>query len=436
MNQSFRQLDARPLGQPSLWPRWWRWTVIALSVLVLCSCRTMPDSRMPESGTSLVASANAAAPSPTATSARRVATKSAVAPASAEMPLAAGQHDSLPPSAFTGEHYADCPRIPMPGEQAVPFWATQWAPPGIARPWPEAEYLHDGGDRGKPARPGRNWQIRGLETEDTVAQYDTLDGRVVIEPSNRVHLYAPRFGVVRRVRGLEQYAGGMMILSDNASVAAVNQEQHLDPGTVLQPQGAKDQVATRNPTVQQRDLPSLTSERTLVLAEMAGDLLPYEDFGIIRNGIAQQADKPLLAIHVDAAIVWSHDKGVEVEINRQSAQVETGDQRAQATYTIDNPNQAELRIVKVASREAARPGDFVEFTLRYDNTGTEEIGNVTIVDNLTTRLEYVPDSQSSSREAEFVTKVNEGGSLLLRWEIKDPLPIGEGGTIRFRCRVR
>ena len=65
-----------------------------------------------------------------------------------------------------------------------------------------------------------------------------------------------------------------------------------------------------------------------------------------------------------------------------------------------------------------------------------DIGDVTIIDNLTTRLEYVPDTAQCSIPAAFSTQVNEGDSLVLRWEITDPLEPGEGGVIRFDCRVR
>jgi hypothetical protein len=68
--------------------------------------------------------------------------------------------------------------------------------------------------------------------------------------------------------------------------------------------------------------------------------------------------------------------------------------------------------------------------------GDDVIGNVTVIDNLTMRLEYVPDSQQCSLEAEFVEEENAVESLTLRWEIAEPLKVGEGGIIRFRCRVR
>jgi hypothetical protein len=51
-------------------------------------------------------------------------------------------------------------------------------------------------------------------------------------------------------------------------------------------------------------------------------------------------------------------------------------------------------------------------------------------------LVYVPDSAECSVDANFMTQPNDRDSLVLRWEIIDPLEVGEGGIIRFTCRVR
>jgi uncharacterized repeat protein (TIGR01451 family) len=90
----------------------------------------------------------------------------------------------------------------------------------------------------------------------------------------------------------------------------------------------------------------------------------------------------------------------------------------------------------VASACSAKPGEVVEFTLRFDNVGDQTVGNVTIVDNLTTRLELVPNTAQCSREAQFSTEANPQGSLILRFEINEPLKPGEGGIARFKCVVR
>ena len=127
---------------------------------------------------------------------------------------------------------------------------------------------------------------------------------------------------------------------------------------------------------------------------------------------------------------------MQVILDGQSAAVETGDQRAQATFTVDTPNHPRLRVIKLASTTMARPGEFVDFTIRFDNIGDQKIGNVTLVDNLTTRLEYVEGTAESSLAADFSTSPNQGDSLLLRWEFVDPVGAGERGRHPFPCRVR
>ena len=65
------------------------------------------------------------------------------------------------------------------------------------------------------------------------------------------------------------------------------------------------------------------------------------------------------------------------------------------------------------------------------------MGNVTIIDHLMPRLEFVEGSAESSVPAEFKTeqKLPEE-SLVLRWEITDVLKVNQGGIIRFQARVR
>jgi uncharacterized repeat protein (TIGR01451 family) len=92
--------------------------------------------------------------------------------------------------------------------------------------------------------------------------------------------------------------------------------------------------------------------------------------------------------------------------------------------------------LKLASSGEGLPGEEIEFTLRFDNIGDQVIGNVTIADNLTTRLEYMPGSAKSSVNADFITEQNDVGSLVLRWEIKDPVKPGAGGVLRFKVKVR
>ena len=81
----------------------------------------------------------------------------------------------------------------------------------------------------------------------------------------------------------------------------------------------------------------------------------------------------------------------------------TGDARAEAEFVVDVPNHPRLQVCKIASANNALPGETIDFTIRFDNVGDQKIGNVTIVDSLTTRLEYVAGSEKSSMKATFTT---------------------------------
>ncbi len=56
-----------------------------------------------------------------------------------------------------------------------------------------------------------------------------------------------------------------------------------------------------------------------------------------------------------------------------------------------------------------------------------------LTDSLVTRLEYVPDSQKSSAKADFSVQPNDARSEQLTWKLAEPLKVGEGATIEFKC---
>ena len=95
-----------------------------------------------------------------------------------------------------------------------------------------------------------------------------------------------------------------------------------------------------------------------------------------------------------------------------------------------------LRIVKLADKKTAVPGDDIEFTIRYDNLGTREVHHIRIVDNLTPRLQYLDDSATSDRVGQLLLEDNGEGSQILVWELEEPLPGKTGGVITFKARVR
>ncbi len=332
---------------------------------------------------------------------------------------------TLPESAWTGVNTED------------PSLVAPWAPPGIRRPWPLDEYLCDGGDRDAPVFVRHDFQVKGLDLEDTVAHFDTLDGRTIVEPSNRVCVYAPRFASVRKVRALVATEQHERVDNYERRVLPVVGEEVQIAGGLNLPVQLDQQIVA--------DAPNVFRERTLGIGlrgrqkvtAFQYDFAAYEDFQLIRRGVMHGDEKPRLSNQVQAALVWAEKDRVQVMIDEEVAITESHDLATQEAVTYElPPGKHRLRICKVASTAAARPGEIVEFTLRFDNLGDQEVGNVTILDNLTTRLEYVEGSAQCSLEANFSTSENLGESLQLRWEIIDPLPVGQGGIIRFQCRVR
>jgi len=100
------------------------------------------------------------------------------------------------------------------------------------------------------------------------------------------------------------------------------------------------------------------------------------------------------------------------------------------------PPEKPLLLVKCADRESAQPGDVVTFILRYTNHGGRPLTDVAVTDSLSPRLEFVPGSAQTDRDAVFTTQDNGAGSLLLRWEVGGTLQPGQSGVIKFQVKVR
>ncbi len=282
-----------------------------------------------------------------------------------------------------------------------------------------------------------DWTVRGLDQEDTVVHFDTLDGKTEVEPANRVCVYAPRFAAVRQVSGLMTHETHDRVAGVELPVSPILHEDLDLVTTVNQPLQPERYLGSDGPQLFQEDVRGAAVVTDEGLVGLANRLRPYEDLQLIRDGIFDSSQKARLSVSMDAALAWTDNQAVQVAIDNVTAVVANNDTALQSVYRYDlPPGKPRVRIVKLASTKHAQPGDTVEFTIRFDNVGDQAVGNVTIVDNLATRLEYVPESQECSLEADFVTQDNTGESLVLRWEVREPMDVGEGGVIRFTCRVR
>lgn len=301
---------------------------------------------------------------------------------------------------------------------------------------PYDEYICDGGDNAPGVEVRRDWTVHGLDQEDTIVHFDTLKGNTEWTASNKVCLYAPRFGAVRQVTGMVVNDQADRLADANKALPLVTDEELKIVAGMNQPQqpiaglGIKQtqSVLDRNK--------GLTAETTNGPRQVLLDLLPYEQFDIIRRGVLSNNDKPRLAQAAANAIIWTETQAVQVVLDKKLPLESKLAAEPGETVMYDLAGKPRMRIIKIADRSEAQPGDIVRFTLRFDNVGDQKVGNVTIIDNLTTRLEYVEGSQECSHAAVFHTDLNEGETAILRWEIEQPLRVGEGGIIRFQCRVR
>ncbi len=366
-----------------------------------------------------------------------------------EILQAAYNAPSLPDSAYTGSPYDPPLASAYPGgcqtcqscrggNGGAPDHRCggAWSPPGLGCPWPADEYICDGGDRETSVDVLRDWSVRGLEMEDTVAHYDTLTGETVVEPSNRVCIYAPRFAAVRTVKGLNQTQQNENPLAARDREMPHQQNEATLVTTSTQQVQPLGKFGLKPVNIYEGRDVGVPLARVVVPAGLSDRMLPHEDFKLFVTGVFDIAEKARLANATENALAWTEKQGVQVVLDGKLPVEASNDVALEQVYRYDLLGKPRLRIVKTASKQNARPGEIVDFTLRFDNMGDQVIGNVTIIDNLTTRLEYVPDSVQASVAADFFTQENDGDSLILRWEVVEPLKVGKGGVIRFQARVR
>jgi uncharacterized repeat protein (TIGR01451 family) len=146
------------------------------------------------------------------------------------------------------------------------------------------------------------------------------------------------------------------------------------------------------------------------------------------------------AITADGLIefkTWTQTENMRVFIDQQSASASIQTLSAPSLYTVkEGDKKQDVKIYKVASTNSARPGETVDFIIYFENTGNTPIGNITLVDNLPARLEIIEDSAESSVDSSFTYEINGNGSQTLRWEVTQPLHVGEKGAVKFKALVR
>ena len=325
--------------------------------------------------------------------------------------------------------------------------------PTIAQPWADVhrpfqsepvvtelntnEYIGGGGDSKDPVYSTPDWAVKHLDREDTVAHFDTVDGAILVEPSNQVQIYSPRFGSVRQILGpreSDQRTTLFNIQTDQKIVQHIKSE-----GIDIRSQEEKasfTRAQDRAVGVNARTLPQSASDEKAAMVANQQTKLGSMMAAITHSEIGAD-DKAALMDGAAAAQSWGEVQGVAVSLDNINVGTNVYVDGPSVIYSVkDDTKTSKLRLIKIASKNAAKPGELIEFTIRFENIGDQVIGNVTILDNLSSRLTYLENSAKSSHVGEFLVETNEQGSLVLRWEITDPLEPGEFGIVQFIGKVR
>jgi uncharacterized repeat protein (TIGR01451 family) len=298
------------------------------------------------------------------------------------------------------------------------------------------EYLCDGGDRGAPFHyEGR--ALGGLDTEDTIGEAFDITGKRQVVPSSKVCLYAPRFGAIRSISGTHLARDTYRAAGAHEAVRMAGIDTRL---------GIDEQV--QRDRLQQFDTQSRASsaeanarESGLQIGVVAllgqQQLAAFQNLTFLSEGQFQQADLPILAYGAQNAGVWTRDQNpVLIGHDLHGHEVEAEFNAAEFMATEDRRTPALLRVVKLADKETARPGDVIQFTIRFDNFGQRELFDVRLIDNLTPRLEYIAGSATCELAGGLDIEPNQQGSSILSFRLDEPLPGESGGVITFQCRVR
>lgn len=308
-----------------------------------------------------------------------------------------------------------------------------------ARPFPEYvsdEYICDGGDKGLPVHYNGT-QRMGLDTEDTVAEFMDHNGEQHVKASNRTCVYAPRFASVRTSTGaqLDFNIDKALGHQDQAAVVGFDTMQSLDE-KVQRDEAVGIQMRERSSGIEGNAYDGLLAKA--VSAKKHVKLIgASEDFQFFRDGMFTNVNPAVIGVMIDAAFDWTGDRGVRIMAVDLNGQEVNGRFTAQDFTGIeDRRTPGDLRIVKVADRNLAKPGDIVTFTIRFDNIGDRELLGVRVLDNLSPRLEFIEGTVDSDLDGKLTVEDNTAGGQLLIFDFEQGLAGQSGGYVSFQTRVR
>jgi uncharacterized repeat protein (TIGR01451 family) len=334
------------------------------------------------------------------------------------------------------------PRVPLRETAALPtaMYAGRAARPSeeeLARMYPD-EYLFDGGDRGLPFHYENNDRA-GFESEDTVGEFEDHLGNRRVKPSTRVAIYSPRFASVStltepRENALAQApaAADTALVTqrfDSRLVTSFHNEYNAPGGVLVRSRASGMDAEAESHGFDQSTNISLNDGLDRAI----------QNLQFLQSGRMNKADAAVIGEYVKNAALWTRNQSPSIQATTSAGMEVRATFKAMEIVGIEDSRKqrGDLRIVKLADKKVAQPGDVVTFTLRYDNLGDFELKNIRIVDNLTPRLEYIDGSATfEGPSGELLSFDNGEGSLILLFKIDGELDGGQGGVITFQTTVR
>ncbi len=301
------------------------------------------------------------------------------------------------------------------------------------------EYIFDGGDRNAPAGYVAG-QRSGFDTEDTVAKYTDHTGSARTTPSNRVAVYAPRFGSVRTVQGLQagtkvDKAAGARDSQGVGNIKSGNAAQENVHDMILSGLDSRSRVdgmEGSTPPMQAQRADSPVQNRKVEEG--------HEGRHYAGANSMQRHEGFVLQQQIQNAMAWTRDQYPVLTASTTNASLIKATFKVQQQVGVEDERRTKgnIHVVKLADHEMAQSGDTITFTIRFENTGDFDVYDVSIVDNLTPRLQYVPGTAQIDGEhpGEVIVEDNGEGTSILTFNLDRELKGHDRGEITFEARVR
>lgn len=302
------------------------------------------------------------------------------------------------------------------------------------------EFIFDGGDRDYPIHYPGGYR-EGLDTEDTIAEFEDHTGESHYRPSNRVAVYAPRFGAIETVTG-----PGIDVKIDKAAGArevrgldTLHERKSLEAQVANTPAtGLRTREGASGVEMSQNAFQNLKAQPALQTTKVDQGFLNTRVLG---PNLLAMTDLLETSVRIVGPVSANQDTLLGLAESTSQATLTYAMFKVQSVLGTDKlSRKGDLRITKRASAGVAKAGDTITFTLLFRNIGDRPVSNVRIVDNLTPRLVYVDGTAQidipGGAAGDLSVLPNKEGSQILEFTLDEPLKGGTTGKITFDTRVR